>query len=155
MKYILFSVLLFSACVSERKRAKICETCPERIEYSVRDSIVRRDSLIQIPGTTLRDTIKIECDERGVPVISFKRPKRDGTVSMNITRPDVNTIVSECIIDSTAVAISWNEKHTQIKESKELKPNTKGMVVWYYALIISILTFIIGFVYGKYKPEKI
>lgn len=155
MKYILFSVLLFSACVSERKRAKICGTCPERIEYSVRDSIVRRDSLIQLPGTTLRDTIKIECDERGVPVISYKRPKRDGNVSMNITRPDLNTIVSECIIDSTAVAISWNEKHTSAREVKVIKESTKGMVVWYYALIISILTFIIGFVYGKYKPERI
>jgi hypothetical protein len=74
---------------------------------------------------------------------------------MNITRPDVNTIVSECIIDSTAVAISWNEKHTSAREVKVIKESTKGMVVWYYAFIISMLTFIIGFVYGKYKPERI
>ncbi len=154
MKYILFSVLLFSACVSERKRAKICETCPERIEYTVRDSIVRRDSLIQIPGTTIRDTIKIECDERGVPVISIKRPLRSGNVAMNITRPDVNTIVSECIIDSTAVAISWNEKHTSQREVKVITEGVKG-IVWHYALIVSILTFIIGFIYGRYKADKI
>jgi hypothetical protein len=154
VKYILFSVLLFSACVSERKRAKICETCPERIEYTVRDSIVRRDSLIQIPGTTIRDTIKIECDERGVPVISIKRPLRSGNVAMNITRPDVNTIVSECIIDSTAVAISWNEKHTSQREVKVITEGVKG-IVWHYALIVSILTFIIGFIYGRYKADKI
>ena len=153
MKYILFSVLLFSACVSERKRAKICETCPERIEYTVRDSIVRRDSLIQIPGTTIRDTIKIECDERGVPVISIKRPLRSGNVAMNITRPDVNTIVSECIIDSTAVAISWNEKHTSQREVKVITEGVKG-IVWHYALIVSILTFIIGFIYGRYKATS-
>ena len=153
MKYILFSVLLFSACVSERKRAKICETCPERIEYTVRDSIIRRDSLIQIPGTTIRDTIKIECDERGVPVISIKRPLRSGNVAMNITRPDVNTIVSECIIDSTAVAISWNEKHTSQREVKVITEGVKG-IVWHYALIVSILTFIIGFIYGRYKATS-
>ncbi len=153
MKYILFSVLLFSACVSERKRAKICESCPERIEYTVRDSIVRRDSLIQIPGTTIRDTIKIECDERGVPVISIKRPLRSGNVAMNITRPDVNTIVSECIIDSTAVAISWNEKHTSQREVKVITEGVKG-IVWHYALIVSILTFIIGFIYGRYKATS-
>jgi hypothetical protein len=153
VKYILFSVLLFSACVSERKRAKICETCPERIEYTVRDSIVRRDSLIQIPGTTIRDTIKIECDERGVPVISIKRPLRSGNVAMNITRPDVNTIVSECIIDSTAVAISWNEKHTSQREVKVITEGVKG-IVWHYALIVSILTFIIGFIYGRYKATS-
>ncbi len=153
MKYILFSVLLFSACVSERKRAKICESCPERIEYTVRDSIIRRDSLIQIPGTTIRDTIKIECDERGVPVISIKRPLRSGNVAMNITRPDVNTIVSECIIDSTAVAISWNEKHTSQREVKVITEGVKG-IVWHYALIVSILTFIIGFIYGRYKATS-
>jgi hypothetical protein len=153
VKYILFSVLLFSACVSERKRAKICETCPERIEYTVRDSIVRRDSLIQIPGTTIRDTIKIECDERGVPVISIKRPLRSGNVAMNITRPDINTIVSECIIDSTAVAISWNEKHTREREVKVITEGVKG-IVWHYALIVSILTFIIGFIYGRYKAAN-
>jgi hypothetical protein len=153
VKYILFSVLLFSACVSERKRAKICESCPERIEYTVRDSIVRRDSLIQIPGTTIRDTIKIECDERGVPVISIKRPLRSGNVAMNITRPDVNTIVSECIIDSTAVAISWNEKHTSQREVKVITEGVKG-IVWHYALIVSILTFIIGFIYGRYKATS-
>jgi hypothetical protein len=153
VKYILFSVLLFSACVSERKRAKICETCPERIEYTVRDSIIRRDSLIQIPGTTIRDTIKIECDERGVPVISIKRPLRSGNVAMNITRPDVNTIVSECIIDSTAVAITWNEKHTSQREVKVITEGVKG-IVWHYALIVSILTFIIGFIYGRYKATN-
>ncbi len=153
MKYILFSVLLFSACVSERKRAKICESCPERIEYTVRDSIIRRDSLIQIPGTTIRDTIKIECDERGVPVISIKRPLRSGNVAMNITRPDVNTIVSECIIDSTAVAITWNEKHTSQREVKVITEGVKG-IVWHYALIVSILTFIIGFIYGRYKATS-
>jgi hypothetical protein len=153
VKYILFSVLLFSACVSERKRAKICESCPERIEYTVRDSIIRRDSLIQIPGTTIRDTIKIECDERGVPVISIKRPLRSGNVAMNITRPDVNTIVSECIIDSTAVAISWNEKHTSQREVKVITEGVKG-IVWHYALIVSILTFIIGFIYGRYKATS-
>jgi hypothetical protein len=153
VKYILFSVLLFSACVSERKRAKICESCPERIEYTVRDSIIRRDSLIQIPGTTIRDTIKIECDERGVPVISIKRPLRSGNVAMNITRPDVNTIVSECIIDSTAVAITWNEKHTSQREVKVITEGVKG-IVWHYALIVSILTFIIGFIYGRYKATS-
>jgi hypothetical protein len=151
VKYILFSVLLFSACVSERKRAKICETCPERITIVKRDSIVQRDTMVYLPGEILRDTIKVECDGNNQPVISIKRPNRGKRGSMNVTRPDVNTIVSECVIDSQAVAITWNERHSITESTEVIVPKQKGVVKWWYALIVSLLCFGVGFVYGKYK----
>ena len=148
MRYILI-LLILTSCVSERKRAKICSTCPEKITIERRDSIVNRDTTIYLPSKTLRDTIKIECDENRVPVISIRRPVRNGSMRMEVTRPDLNTLVSECIVDSEAVYLTWKEKHTTI-ESKEVirdKPLFDWNYLWATLVVLSI-------VFIAYKAQK-
>lgn len=140
MRYLLL-ILLLTSCVTERKRAKICATCPEKITIERRDSIVNKDTTIYMPSKVLRDTIKIECDEKGVPVISIKRPKRNGSMRMEVTRPNLNTLISECIIDSEAVYLTWQEKHTTI-ESKEVlrdKPLFDYNYLWVTLAVLSVV----------------
>jgi hypothetical protein len=97
----------------------------------------------------LRDTIKIECDENRVPVISIKRPVKNGSMRMEVTRPDLNTLVSECIVDSEAVYITWKEKHTTI-EAKEVlrdKPLFDYNYLW-------VTLAVLGVVYLAYKAQQ-
>ena len=150
---ILLLAVVLSGCVSEKRRAKICQTCPVRIETTTRDSIVQRDSIITIQGEVLRDTIKIECDELNRPVISYKRPLKGGLARMEVSRPDLSTLVSTCIIDSQAVAITWQERHTKTEEVKQLSPLNYG-VTWQFALVASIICLLVGFIYGAHKSNS-
>lgn len=148
MRYLLI-LLLLTSCVTERKRTKICNSCPEKITIERRDSIVNRDTTIYLPSKTLRDTIKIECDENRVPVISIRRPIRNGNMRMEITRPDLNTLISECIVDSEAVYLTWKEKHTTI-ESKEVikeKPLFDYNYLW-------VTLAVLGIVWLAYKAQQ-
>ena len=148
MRYLLI-LLILTSCVTERKRAKICNSCPEKITIERRDSIVNRDTTIYLPSKVLRDTIKIECDENRVPVISIKRPVKNGSMRMEVTRPDLNTLVSECIVDSEAVYITWKEKHTTI-EAKEVlrdKPLFDYNYLW-------VTLAVLGVVYLAYKAQQ-
>lgn len=148
MRYLLI-LLLFTSCVTERKRTKICNSCPEKVTIERRDSIVNRDTTIYLPSKTLRDTIKIECDEKGVPVISIKRPKRNGNMRMEVTRPDLNTLVSECVIDSEAVYITWKEKHTTIESTEVIKEKPLFDYNYLWATLA-----VLGIVFLAYKAHQ-
>lgn len=150
---ILVLAIVLSGCVSEKRRAKICQTCPVRIEKITRDSIVQKDSIITIQGEVLRDTIKIECDELNRPVISYKRPLKGRLGRMEVSRPDLSTLVSTCIIDSQAVAITWQERHTITDEVKQLPAVTYG-VTWQFALVASIMCLLVGYIYGAHKSNS-
>lgn len=148
MRYLLI-LLLLTSCVTERKRAKICKSCPEKITIERRDSIVNRDTTIYLPSKTLRDTIKIECDENRVPIISIRRPVRNGNMRMGITRPDLNTLVSECIVDSEAVYLAWKEKHTTIESTEVIKE--KPLFDYNY---LWVTLAVLGIVWLAYKAQQ-
>ena len=164
MKYILFSVLLFSACVTERKRAKICETCPEKEIKEVETTETTRDSIsldtISEPADSAFYWLYLQCKDGSKPEIK-EEAKKDGkrTKTSKTYNEKTGKLVFKCNSDSLQKEIEIKNKIIERLKRESLtkthKPSTKGMVVWYYALIISILTFIIGFVYGKYKPERI
>jgi hypothetical protein len=76
--------LILSGCVTERKRSKICRTCPTRIETVVKDSIVRKDSVITLPGETIYTTITAKCPDGAKPI--FKYSNRTGTAGKSINK---------------------------------------------------------------------
>jgi len=142
MRVLILLLILMSSCVTERKREKICATCPQVVTITKRDSIVNRDSIIYTPSLTLRDTIKIECDENRVPIISMSRPVKKGNARMEITRPDLNTLVSECIIDSMAVHIAWQEKHVLTERNEVIRERDPKPYIFLWvilALVIALL----------------
>jgi hypothetical protein len=122
MKKLTVLILLgtvLTSCVTERKRLKICANCPTKIETIVRDSIVRKDSTIRIQGETITEYIRIECPDGAKPTVvtKYKSGKR-GRVETKMVDP--NALKIDCIIDSAAVVIAWNETHRTVTTEKVL-----------------------------------
>jgi len=110
---------VLTSCVTERKRLKICANCPTKIETIVRDSIVRKDSTIRIQGETITEYIKIECPDGAKPtVITKSKSGKRGRVETKMVDP--NALKIDCIIDSAAVVIAWNETHRTVTTEKVL-----------------------------------
>jgi hypothetical protein len=117
----ILTLCILTSCVTERKRLKICENCPTKIETIVRDSIVQKDSIIILPGETITEFIRIECPDGGKPMVKTKsKSGKSGKLETKMIDP--NTIKADCIIDSAAVVLSWNETHRTIKTEKVLPP---------------------------------
>lgn len=123
MKPALFTLLALSvltSCVTERKRLKICQTCPTKSETIVRDSIVRKDSTVYLAGELITDTIRIECPDGAKPTVNTRtKSGKRGKIETDMIDP--NKLVVNATIDSAKVALSWNERH-QIKSTETVLP---------------------------------
>ena len=116
---LLLILTVLTSCVTERKRLKICANCPTKIETIVRDSIVRKDSTITLPGETIYTTITAKCPDGAKPIFTYKNGSGKRGKSINKQVNDT-TIVNECVIDSAAVAFSYFENHKIINEKSVL-----------------------------------
>jgi hypothetical protein len=116
---LLLILAVLTSCVTERKRLKICANCPTKIETIVRDSIVRKDSTIRIQGETIYTTITAKCPDGAKPIFKYNNASGKRGKSINKQLND-STISNECIIDSAAVAFSWNETHRTVTTEKFL-----------------------------------
>lgn len=107
---ILIALTLLTSCVTEKKRAKICLNCPTKTETIVRDSIVRKDSTVLLPGERITEYVRIECPDGAKPTVTTKsKSGKRGRLETKLIEP--NTLQLDCVIDSAAVAFSWNESH--------------------------------------------
>jgi len=122
----IFIALIFSGCMTKRRLDRICEICPNEIVKERKDSIVFKDTIVELPGETIHDTIRIECDENNKPqIVGKSNPKRkkrkhnQPNLDQEFKKVDENVFVNTARVDSQAVAISWYENH-----SKELVTET-------------------------------
>jgi hypothetical protein len=107
---ILIALTLLTSCVTEKKRAKICLSCPTKTETIVRDSIVRKDSTVYFQGERITEYVRIECPDGAKPTVTTKsKSGKRGRIESKLIEP--NTLQLDCVIDSAAVAFSWNESH--------------------------------------------
>jgi hypothetical protein len=107
---ILIALTLLTSCVTEKKRAKICLSCPTKTETIVRDSIVRKDSTVYLQGERITEYVRIECPDGAKPTVTTKsKSGKRGRLETKLIEP--NTLQMDCVIDSAAVAFSWNESH--------------------------------------------
>ena len=113
MKQLTILILLgtiLTSCVTEKKRSKICLSCPTKTKTIVRDSIVRKDSTVFIEGERITEYVRIECPDGSKPTVTTKsKSGKRGRLETKLIEP--NTLQLDCVIDSAAVAISWNESH--------------------------------------------
>jgi len=94
--FVLLIVLSVAGCVTERKRAKICATCPIK-EVRVDSTIYKeywtfRDSILNVP----KDSAEIEyivgpCPDGSIPVIkeTYKRDGRKTTLTGRVNGPRI------------------------------------------------------------------
>lgn len=102
----LMVVAIFNtSCVSEKKRAEICRTCPQKDSVSVirKDSIVYRDSIVFF--TLAGDTVKIAspCDSSGKLKAFVQIKKKNGLVTT--LKSDGKTLEASCAADSLMAVI--------------------------------------------------
>ena len=113
MKRLTILILLgtiLTSCATERMRKRICLSCPTKTETIVRDSIVRKDSTVLLPGERITEYVRIECPDGAKPTVTTKsKSGKRGRLETKLIEP--NTLQLDCVIDSAAVAISWNESH--------------------------------------------
>lgn len=153
---ILLALTLFSSCVTEKKRAKICLSCPTKTETIVRDSIVRKDSTVFIEGERITEYVRIECPDGAKPTVTTKsKSGKRGRLETKLTDP--NTLKLDCVIDSAAVAISWNESHRTTQTVQTLPCPEVCYSGWdiVWAVLASIgLVSIVAFVMSKRKNSN-
>jgi hypothetical protein len=148
--------LTLSGCVTEKKRSKICRSCPSRIETVVKDSIVRRDSIVKIQGETIYTTITAKCPDGAKPI--FKYVNRYGTVGKSInTQVNDSTVVNSCVIDSNEVVIAWNENHRTVSKTETIQYSShcydwKDMVLSVVVSIVSVS--VVAWVMGRKRQEE-
>ena len=137
----ILTLTVLTSCVTERKRLKICANCPTKIETIVRDSIVRKDSIINLPGETIYTTITAKCPDGAKPIFTYRNASGKRGKSINKQVND-STIVNECVIDSAAVVIAWNETHRTVTTEKVL-PSEVNCYDW-KDMIAATLVSLIG-----------
>ena len=137
----ILTLTVLTSCVTERKRLKICANCPTKTETIVRDSIVRKDSTIIRDGEIITEYVHIECPDGSEPIVNNKFKKGDkGRLETSLT--DKNTLKIDCIIDSAAVVIAWNETHRTVTTEKVL-PSEVNCYDW-KDMIAATLVSLIG-----------
>jgi len=149
---ILLTLITFSSCISARKRAKICATCP----VSVKDSIVNTTSTI-VRDTTIYITIQGEpviidnpCDTNGI-LKPFKRVERNNGLITTIEAKD-GKLTARCDADSLSKVIEALTKIVNHSSSKdtvktiEVNRPTKfqGFTFWWFWITVVLLLFWIG-----------
>jgi hypothetical protein len=152
-KIIIFTLaLMFVGCVTEKKRAKICATCPIK-EVRVDSTIYKeywsfRDSVLNVP----KDSAEIEyivgpCPDGSIPPIK-ETYKRDGRKTKLTGRVKGNTIKINANVGTEQLKFELREK---TREIEKLKSETKvlpcqdrwGEQFFYYSGIVSyILAFL-------------
>jgi hypothetical protein len=145
---LLITLAAMTSCVTERKRLKICANCPTKIETIVRDSIVRKDSTIRIQGETITEYIRIECPDGAKPtVITKSKSGKRGRVETKMVDP--NALKIDCIIDSAAVAFSWNEMHRTVTTEKVL-PSEVNCYDWKDMIGAVVLSLVACGIFGAW-----
>ena len=138
---LLLILTVLTSCVTERKRLKICANCPTKTETIVRDSIVRKDSTVHLQGETIYTTITAKCPDGAKPIFTYRNTSGKRGKSINKQVND-STIVNECVIDSNAVVIAWNETHRTVTTEKVL-PSEVNCYDW-KDMIAATLVSLIG-----------
>lgn len=153
MKQLTILILLgtiLTSCVTEKKRSKICLSCPTKTKTIVRDSIVRKDSTVFIEGERITEYVRIECPDGSKPTVTTKsKSGKLGRLETKLIEP--NTLQLDCVIDSAAVAFSWNESHRTTQTVNTLPcPEVcySGWdIVWAVLASIGLVSIVAFFVY--------
>lgn len=105
---ILISIISLSSCISEKKRAKICNTCAVKDSISYKEIIKLKDTIIyrNIAGPVqyLENPCKLLCDSLGKLKPFEIKTKKNGLTST--IKSVGNSIAVDCSADSLKLVIS-------------------------------------------------
>lgn len=137
---ILLSTLLTYSCITEKKRLKICETCPVKTETvtMVKDSAwfftdtVKIEKIVSVPGPTIVVPGPCDklCDGKGKLKPFYTESTHNGIKSKLYTDTTKNVIKNDCNADSIKVELEkiTNRYNRLLSENKTIS-DTKTVKV--------------------------
>lgn len=151
--FVLLFIFSFVSCITEKKRAKICSTCPTtsfvRDSIIEKERIVRRDSLIKTPADSSFYKLWLACDKNGKIIVN-KEVNRQGARSRSSYELKDNVLNSKCVVDSAAVALQWNETHKTVVSTNNTQSVQRVEVPvklkWHQKLFLVAGKFFLGFI---------
>jgi hypothetical protein len=142
IKLIIIFIFLFSSCITEKQRAKICVTCPTHIENIKHTEIIidTRDTTIYVKG----DTAFIKGDS--IPClesINYSKVVKSGKATIKIDIVD-NILDATATCDSLEIIV---EKYREYITKLEFKSEVKQIEVYKTPLwkdVLLVITSIIS-----------
>lgn len=157
--------IMLTSCMTQKRLDRICRLCPDEVRTERKDSIVFKETFVDLPGETIHDTIRIECDERNKPQIVGSRKQKKGkrkpnqpNLDQDFKKVSDNTFVNICEVDSQQVAIQWYENHSKetvsttvkVSDSRRFNDFFYFMGVAFSLLLLLLLLIIIPKIFHKY-----
>jgi hypothetical protein len=161
---ILLICVMLAGCVSERKRAKICATCPIK-EIRTDSTIYKeywsfRDSILNVP----KDSAQIEyvvspCPDGSIPAIkeTYKKDGRKTKLTGRVVGPKITVAAN---VGSEQLKFELREKTRELEriksEAKTLPCVERwGADLFYYsgigAYVLSFLSLVLAVIYRSIK----
>ena len=166
----LLIVFVFSGCITEKKRAEICSTCPVKTE--VRDSIIERikeipfDTTIWLAKHTGKEQSFTNCDSLFYKLAKFNnRLQTDSNGIKSIIEKKGNRITFRCEADSLRQVIKllkYQKDRVQVKTvvkevparcDKDHKTWLDGLYKRGFWILLSVIAGFFGFKYLKGKVD--
>jgi len=150
--YYTFCVVLFSSCISEKKRREICAECKSVSNDSIvyREKISLKDTFIYVSGKPVIQIINNPCDTNGILKPFHKENYNNGVKS--VVNSIGGVLVVECHVDSLKAKINYLERQilnaSSKHEIKEIKTNyltgfQSFCIKWFWINAALILLYII------------
>jgi len=126
--YYTFCIVLFSSCVTEKQRRKICAECKSLSVDSVSTDTktILKDTIIYVSSDPLIQYVPRPCDSLG-KLKPFDITKYNNGVK-SVVKSIGGVLVVECKIDSLKAKISYLETTiSTLNKSKEVKEITTNL----------------------------
>lgn len=148
----IITLLLLSSCVSEKKRAQICNSCPVKDSIVFKETIKLKDTIIYIdqPGPIqyLENPCKLLCDSLG-NLKHFEVKKKEHGITGTIKSVG-NSIAFDCAADSLQAVIKGlqeketfkSENNTVVRYEECKRDHTNGFngfCKWYFFITAAFL----------------
>lgn len=150
--YYTFCIVLFSSCVTEKQRRKICAECKSTSVDSVKTVFKEtlKDTFIYVSSDPLIQYIKTPCDSLG-KLKPFDITKYNNGVK-SVVKSIGGVLVVECKIDSLKARTVFLERTIDtLNKSKEVKEITTNILtkfqrfcIWFFwGFVVSSLVYLV------------
>jgi len=110
----LFLSLIFSGCVTERKRNKICQTCPTETKTDTVISQTIRDSIsidtLTLPPDSAWYMAWLKCKDGSIPKIYQEKSKQGKRTVLKASIDSMGILTAKCNEDSLQAVIESKNK---------------------------------------------
>lgn len=135
--YYTFCIVLFSSCVTEKQRRKICAECKSvsKDSISYKEKVTLKDTFIYVSGKPVIQIVESPCDTNGILKPFHKENYNNGVKS--VVNSIGGVLVVECHVDSLKAKIQYLEREiVSLSNTKEVKQIVTNELNWFQKFCI-------------------